>query len=457
MPKIFVHLLLLLLLSLYSPLKNDFSNYIKLNDFTKTKFSLDNEFVIFQYENKYNYSFKYEINFILDEGYKSSTKVFFYDSFEKIKRDDTGFINYVGSTTLKETREIKILYNDTFYKNQTTYYIVLYDISNTYTDFVYTLNSLEYLPLKSQFYYRNTLKHELHFNFLIHENNLKYLHYQTSIESGSLIYPTTYFRLTNEKGEKFIDQNCYGISGYAKIEPNVKYYFEVTIYKETYFNEKHFMLSLDNFRENILLEKGKEIKTNILFPQNLTYFKNISDLSINETLYFKFYALPSRFHYEDFYIKFYESDNYSKLENLFPKEKEDYDDKIGHLSNGGNFTYELKKKYKSQKGVLIGVFFTRDYMLSMDPTYISARVIDEKEKKEEEKEEEEEKEDQGEQKNNSSVIGIIIGVIVFILAIIGCYYGVKSGKCSSNNSYSSSNSNEDNESEYDIIAIKRRH
>jgi len=457
MLKIFVRLLLLFLFSLYSPLKNDFSNYIILNDFKKTKFSLDNEFVIFQYKNKYNYSFKYEINFIFDEGYKSSTRVFFYDSFEKIKRDDTGFINYVGSSSLKETKEIKISYNDTFYKNKTTYYIVLYDISNTYNDSVYTLNPLEYLPLKSQFYYHNTLVHELHFNFLIHETNLKYLHYQARIESGLIIYPTTYFRLTNEKGEKFIDQNCYGISGYAKIEPNVKYYFEITLYKETYFNEKEFMLTFDNFRENILLQKGKEIKTNILFPQNLTYFKNISDLSINETLYFKFNILPSSDHYEDFYIKFYESDNFSKLENLFPKEKEDYDNKIGSLRNGGNFTYELKKKYKSQKGVLIGVFFLREWMLSIKPTYISARVLDEEEKKEEDTDQSKTDGDSSEKNDSSSVIGIIVGVVVFILIIIGCYYGIKSGKCSSNNSYSSSNSNDDNESEYDIIAIKRKH
>ena len=55
--------LLFLFFSIYISLENDFSNYIVLNDFTKTNFTLDNEFVIFQYQNNYNYSFQYEINF----------------------------------------------------------------------------------------------------------------------------------------------------------------------------------------------------------------------------------------------------------------------------------------------------------------------------------------------------------------------------------------------------------
>ena len=104
---------------------------------------------------------------IFDEGNKPSTKVYYYDSKDKIKKGDSGLINYLNKTSLKETRVIKIPYDAPYYKNKATYYIVLYDISNRYTDYVYLLNSLSYLPLKDSIYFKNTLNFELHFNFLV--------------------------------------------------------------------------------------------------------------------------------------------------------------------------------------------------------------------------------------------------------------------------------------------------
>ena len=74
-------------------LLNSFST-IKLTDFTKTSFSLK-EFVILEYTNNIKKDFNYEINFIFDKGNKASTKVFYYDSFDKIQRSDIGFINFI--------------------------------------------------------------------------------------------------------------------------------------------------------------------------------------------------------------------------------------------------------------------------------------------------------------------------------------------------------------------------
>ena len=460
-----------LFFSIYISLENDFSNYIVLNDFTKTNFTLDNEFVIFQYQNNYNYSFQYEINFIFDKGYKSSTKVLFYDSFKKIERDDTGFINYVEATTLKETREIKISYNDNFYHNQTTYYIVLYDISNTYTDSVYTLNSLDYLPFNGYFFYHNSLNHELHFNFLIQEKNSKYFHIQVRPESGNFFnVPSSYLRLTNEKGEKFIEQKITGASLYVKIEPSIKYYFEITSYKKEIYDERDIMLSFEKYRKNILLEKGVETKNDILVDQHLSYFKNISELSINETIFFKFHILSTEDHKEYFFIKYYESDNFEKLETSFPSKKEDFDKEIGSLSNGGIFKYELKKKYKSQKGVLFGVFIERgwDYY-SIKPTSIYASVYDKEEESEPEPDKgqkktsnnpDENKKDDENTTDAGKIIGIIFSVIAEISIFCCCVYCCVNGKCPcSNHSYNSNSLNDDNDSEYDIaiIAVKKKH
>lgn len=50
---------------------------------------------------------------------------YYYDSVDKIQRGDNGFINYLYETSLKGTRYLRISYDDSFYKNQATYYIVL--------------------------------------------------------------------------------------------------------------------------------------------------------------------------------------------------------------------------------------------------------------------------------------------------------------------------------------------
>ena len=69
----------------------------------RTKFTLNNEFVILEYANDIKKDFNYEINFIFDEGNKPSTKVYCYDSKDKIEKGESGFINYLNKTSLEET------------------------------------------------------------------------------------------------------------------------------------------------------------------------------------------------------------------------------------------------------------------------------------------------------------------------------------------------------------------
>ena len=309
-------------------IQNSFSP-IKLADFTRTQFTLDNEFVVFEYTNDIEKDFNYEINFIFDEGNKPSTKVYYYDSKDKIEKGEAGFINYLSKTSLKETRVLKIPYDAPYYNNKATYYIVLYDISNKYTDYIYLLNSLSYLPLKNSIYYQNTLDFELHFNFLVQENEVKYLHYQSRAESGVLTYPSSYFRITNENGENFIDKNCYGVSGFIKLNPGIKYFVEIALYVKNILEEREVMLKLEKNGEYILLEEDKEVEMKILYPQCLYFFKSISNLTVNESIYFNFRSMHSYSHGENIYIQFYDSDNFERLLSLFPSNREDFDNKIG--------------------------------------------------------------------------------------------------------------------------------
>ena len=63
--------------------------------------------------------------------------IYIYDSLDQIKRGDSGFINYLYETSLKGTKYFIISYDDSFYKDKSTYYIVLYDISTKYIDYIF--------------------------------------------------------------------------------------------------------------------------------------------------------------------------------------------------------------------------------------------------------------------------------------------------------------------------------
>ena len=436
-------------------------NPIKLVDFSRTKFTLDNEYVILEYSNNIEKNFNYEINFIFDEGNKPSTKVYYYDSKDKIERGETGFINYLYLTSLKETRILKIPYDAPYYSNKTTYYIVLYDISITYTDYVYLLNSLTYLPLKDSIYYHNTFKFELHFNFLVQENEIKYLHYQSRAESGVLPYASSYFRITNENGERFIDKNCFGVSGFIEIKPFIKYYIEIALYGINIFDERELMLKLEKYGEYIPLEEDKEIEMKILFPQGLFFFKSISNLTVNESIYFNFRSLHSTSHGENIYIKLYDSDNFERLLSLFPSQREDFDNKIGYIDNGGDFHYDLNKTYNSQKGVLFGVFIDRtNSYYSLETTTIFANITRKKEdeKKDGKKDDKNSDKSSDDENSSSNVVSIIMSIISSLIIIAVIVYCCKTGKCDdcSKNSYSSNSyyDVDDDSSEYGIAIVK---
>ena len=327
---------------------------IRLQDFTKINFNLNNEYLVFEYNNNIDKLFNLSIFFIFGEGKKASTKVYIYDSLKKIKRGESGFINYLYQTSLKESKYFKISYDDSFYKDQMTYYIVLHDISSPYSDFIYVLNSLNFFPLEEELSYNMPLDEYLLFNFIIQKNSSTYLHYQGR-GIHTMLYEYAYiFRIKNEKDETFIDGQSTGLSGYVKIEPNIKYYVQVVIAKKD--NPTEFMLSFEKYKENHLLEYGKEKDIRVLYAQHFSFFKNISNLTVNDTMKFNIKIDWSGFHTDNIYIKYYELENFENLVDTFPSNREDFDSQIGSLNNGGNFNYDLIKKYNSQKGVLIGIF-----------------------------------------------------------------------------------------------------
>ena len=406
-------IILFFVLSKINSLSDISKDVIELKDLTKTKFSLNNEFVLLEYKNSMENFFNSSINFIFDTGEKSSTKIYIYNSLDKIKRGDNGFINYLHETSLKGTKYFTISHDDSFYKDKTIYYFVLYDISTKYTDYIYVLNSLNYLPLEEEIYYQITFDIQLKFNFIVEKNYLTYLHYQARDITG-LIYKTAYkFKIKNENGETFIDGENRGSCGYVEIKPNIKYFIEVELAQSSSGSkETEFMLNFKKNKEKFLLEEGKEKEIRVLHPQSFSFFRTISNLTINETIRFKGKIDKSDFHTDRFYIKYYESDNFENLVNDLPSNRQDFDYEIGSLNWGGEFDFKLKKIYNSQKGILLGVFIdSNELYWKLEPTKINITTLtgEEDDKKDKQKEQED---------NQDSSYWGFGGIIAFIVSCI---------------------------------------
>ena len=381
MAKKYMFFFILIYLITNSITKDNSFNTIKLEDLKTTPFSLNNKYIIFEYDNNIKTEFNSSINFIFSVGKKSSTKVYIYDSLDKIIMTDDGFQGYLNKTTLDSTKCIRIFNDDSFYRDNCTYYIILYDISQKYQDSIYVVNSLKYLD------FGNEIKFTCDFGILF---NFFLINSYTNSESG-----------------------------YIEIKPKVKYYVHIRIYQPYEYEilEKTFYLNYEKYRNNILIKDNNYIKKSVLSSQNYTFFKSLSNLAINESIIIEgdcnTYNSDS-----DIYIKKYQDDNFEILYKEFPTKKSDYDH---HLGKGKGFKYEIKKEYKEQKGILVGFFI--DKKSSFTSSEISFRAYKSEPKKDEDDGGQKSQTDNRNSGNTSSkssfpVIWIVCISIVLIIFII---------------------------------------
>ena len=370
------------------------NHIIQLNTFNETYFNLNNEFLIFEYKTNFDNSVKnVEIFFIFDKGNKPSTEIYIYNSYDRIEKDDFGFINYDYKTSLKDTKYFKIYYNDTTYKDKTKFYIVLYDITTTYEDSIYVNNNIFNL-LNNSISYKHKLDFGMHFYFRIYTDKDLYFHYQARQISGILVNDAYYFYVKDENDVVYSSGQCSGINKYIKIKPNFNYYIEILVIQNPNFQDiSQFKLSFSKYGEKYWLQDGKTIKIDILTSQYLLFFKNISNFEVNESIFFKGHIDYSEHAQEYFYIKYYDSDDFEKLKETFSSEKYKFDKTIGYLKNGGDFQFNTEKNNYSQKGILFGVFIDNDFWTGIEPTSLYINVTHKEENSEEKRYEEEEEEE----------------------------------------------------------------
>ena len=111
-----------------------------------------------------------------------------------------------------------------------------------------------------------------------------YLHYQT--KSYNFIPSNIYINITNEKGEEIVNKDFDLLSNYIKIEPNVKYYAHINIYKNIITAPAGgiFSLKYEKYKNNILVKDENEVKRLILSHQNYTFLKTYQMLKLMNQL-----------------------------------------------------------------------------------------------------------------------------------------------------------------------------
>ena len=400
---------------------------IKLENFKKKYFDLFDEYIIFEYSNDVEMKFGGgSIFFIFDAGNRPSTNVFLYDSYDKIQKGDSSFINYLDKKTLEDTKYIEINSESEVFKEKITYYLVLYDINKNYYDYIYIVNTLDYFPLydNQYLYFKQTIDLQLNFNLIIPKNSCGYFHYQTSKNPINVLGTSDfyYFRIKDSGGTTYIDEQTSGVNNYIKLKSELEYYIQIAIRKSQYLEATpSFILSFSEYGENYLI-KDDNINLDILSSQHFSFFKNISDLNISD--YIKFYGNINLGFCADshFYIKYYDSDNFELLHKSFPSSSGDFDKEIENYKYG-EFQIKIKKMNNSQKGILLGIFFDSQLCM-MEPSYLTIYGLSKNPKDDEKKESNKRNDDNNNVTNKTKyediwfeliiVIGIIIGSVIYI-------------------------------------------
>ena len=339
---------------------------------------------------------------------------------DKIKRDSSiyhKFIDYLYEESLENKNHIKISYDDNFYRDNCSFYLVLYDMVYIYyTDTIYVVNSLKYLNFGNEMTF--THSHSILFNFLIEKNFSTYLHYQTKLASKN----GTFYNISiiNEEGEEIINDTFNSVSGYIEIEPNVKYYAHINLFEiDTGYFSRTFSLNYEKYKNNILVEDEDRISRTIISAQNFTLFKSISNLIVNESIIFSgsfFGYYPNH----EFYIKIYESDDFESLVDSFPIDKKDFDSKIEVKEQYDDFGSRFNKVNESQKGVLFGIFVGEEYSVYKRDPRIYFRIYKAQPKSDEEDSSSEDDTDNTDNKKESSLsTGWIVFIVIISVIIVG--------------------------------------
>ena len=432
------------------------ASVIKLRNFQKTYFNLGDEYIILEYSNDVEMKFGGgSIFFIFDTGNRPSTNVFLYESFDKIKKGDSGFINYLDKTTLKDTKYIEINSKSQVFKEKITYYLVLYDINEKYYDYIYIVNTLDYFPLydNQYLYFKQTIDPQLNFNLIIPKNSYGYFHYQTTKNPINVLGTSDfyYFRIKDSGGTTYIDEQTSGVNNYIKLKPELEYYIQIAIRKSQLFEAtSSFILSFSEYGENYLI-KDDNIDLDILSSQHFSFFKNISDLNISDYIIFNGNINLGFCADSHFYIKYYDSDNFELLHESFPSSSGEFDKEIENYRYG-EFQVKIKKTYNSQKGILLGIFFDSQFCM-MERSYLTIYGLS-KNKEDENKENDKRNDDNNakdyKDKDADDDIWIELIIIIVILIILVIYF---KKHCKNSSSYSSSSSTYNRDVDINIINI----
>ena len=415
MSKIHISFLILIYLISNSNTKDNSFTTIKLKDLVETPFILHyGDYIIFEYENKGQRLFNSSINFIFKEELFKPT-VCLYDSLDKINKNGSKFYDCLYKTDTSSN--IQISYTSSFYRDNCTYYLAIYNSPSYYKNSIWVVNSLKYINLDNDLeiiYKSNVL-----FHFIIEKKYSTYLHYQTKFVN--LLHTFYNISIINEKGDILLNDSLNSASGYIEIKPNMKYYVDILTSDYASYNSRIISLNFEKYKNNILIKDENEINKTVLSSQNYTFFKDISNIEINETIILNaFYKYEINLKYE-FYAKFYNSTDFESLVDSFPTDKKDFDYKLEMKGYGSNYTTEIKKINETNRGILIGFFEDGDCMYPNYINKIHLRLFKPQQKSDEDDgkiNSDDYPDKKASQKNTSLHIGWIIFIVMISLIIV---------------------------------------
>ena len=356
---------------------------INLNNINNSNMNAESRFIINEINNSTNNKSLYN-NYKnnLNERISFKNKLYNFN----VKKDGQ-YINYLKSADLNANNNcFQIFSDETFYKDNSFYYLLLYNqikIGTYFSNSISVINSLSYYPLENDtlidYIYNYFLGTDTNINFILEKENSTFLHCQSKgINYKNKFY---YFQIKNEKGETFIDSYYNAMSEYIRIEPFVKYYIRIIILKmdnKEYSAKREIMLNFQKYKNNFLVDNKIETKVRIYSEQNLTFFFKITDVDIGKIIFFMIYNLGEASHETTVYYNYYDSDNFEELINYFPTEKNKFDNYYGK----GNVYFKILRKESSPAAILIGLFIKRlSKSQEINPFNISAKIEREEDRK----------------------------------------------------------------------------
>lgn len=330
------------------PAENEFT---LLKSYENTKFQLNNEVkeAYFKFHNSYEEG-DIGISFALGNGF--TVDVYVYASYDKIKLNETGYIDYDWKFTLNNIKEFTIDNNSTKLEIG-DYYIVIKDIKNYYYhDYIKIFNEKDKIYLQHNSPYQITKFYSTReFSFVFEGTKNEIIEINLVNKDSSNTHKVQLYKYgTTELIEESTDSNIVFVVNKEKTTEG-KYLLKVRSTLDINSSVDEIKNILIYKTTNYLNTLQPEIITSlsVINKQTFRFYANINDYNNNEEniiTYYLDYQMTG-----DIYCKVAIAEEYDQaISNAFPKSKDENECIIEKAGDSDTYKHMYFKKNKSAEG-----------------------------------------------------------------------------------------------------------